>query len=69
MVTTTVVEESAYRFYLSEQHLYLLCVQDLGQQQFSLQLANLTSYHMVAQPVQVAIKRMKDHSFTVLDAT
>ncbi len=31
MASTKVVEESAYRFYLSEQHLYLLCVQDMNQ--------------------------------------
>ena len=69
MKSTQIVDETAYRFYLSDQHLYLLCVQDLSQQQFSLKLADLSEFTMVAKEVEVPIKRMKDHSFTVLDAT
>ena len=57
MKSTQIVDDTAYRFYLSDQHLYLLCVQDFGQQQFTLKLADLSEFNMVAKEVEVPIKR------------
>ena len=70
MKTDFVVDPKAYRFYISEKFLYLLRIEDLENQQFSLGISHIHKLgKSTSEQVKVPIKRFKDHSFTVLDSS
>lgn len=64
--SNTVISEGGYRFFMTDDYLYVLEAISLVEKKFSLKFSPnyYGEYHL--KNVEIPIERIKDHSFTIL---
>jgi hypothetical protein len=64
--SSSIISEGGYRFFMTDDYLYVLEAISLIEKKFSLKISPnyYSEYHL--KNVDIPIERIKDHSFTIL---